>query len=557
MIIQRSTIRDVGLSAGLLVIAGWLQVIDSRFLPMRLYVLSFLLFSAVCIFCIIATQRDLTYAISRNYLTAAWILLLAWLCVDLWVTDFVFLVNISMRVLWYLSYIPPLGLANTVLLFAVTMGALRKEEIPKIWYGTIVVSLVILTGIMTNDLQGGPLFRIDPGIPLFRHGNWSILAVVWVFIQFFATMIILYRKVPIRNVRRRFWAVLLVVPLAVVFFFIRRTQTTVPFVRIFQIYNLPETCTILTLIAFETGVRINTIRSNYNYEDFFTSSALSAAIADSSGVRYVTKNNRVAVTQEDMKEALQGEHRLDDDHYLCAADIHGGHVYWVRDIAPVNRLQEQLRETRDQIEQDNILIRAESTVRAREAQADEQNRLYRMMARSVETQLARIEQLLEDLQPEQPDFHEKLAEACVYKVFVKRYCNLQLLARDQEKLPVFELQNSLAESRTYLELKGAHTAYLLGGEGSYPAGSLEWAFYMYEQCVEADLLRLQAMEVKLRSEGGCLYLDAAARGPGMEQYAGKVCQAGEGAAAAGSSFSVTTEKDILRLSLSARKEVSP
>ena len=553
MIINRSTIRDVCLSAVFLVLAGWMLMMDGKVSHVRLSVLSFILFCSVCIACIISIQNDLVYAISRNYLSVTWLLLLFWLCLEFWMTDLNFSTNTSMRVLWYLTYIPALGVANTLLLFSVTQGVRKKEDIPKKWYATIGISVLFLIGILTNDLHERAFVFIDGHIG-YHFGPWYYCLMAWVFIQLFVCTVILYRKAKIIQVRRRFWRIWLILFAAVFYYVFWVTRKADTGNTVLRVFNLPQMGIILTMIGFEVGIRTDLIRSNYNYREFFTASDLSAIIADSSGPRIVTKNVKVTVTEEDMKRAREKEYRLDQDHFLCAEQIRGGWVYWIRDISPVNRIQEQLEENRNKLEQENTLIDAENTMNARAAKADEQNLLYTMMARSVEKQLAHIEQLITGLRPDQPDFQEKMSEACVYKAYVKRYCNLRLLAREQEELSVFELKNSISESGIYLSLHGVRTEFTLEGDGSFRASLLLWAFSVYEMCVEADLSSLEVLEVNLWTQGAFLYMEITARGSGLEERAGEIAEAGEKAASVQDRFSVEEEKDVLKISLSGWKE---
>ena len=256
------------------------------------------------------------------------------------------------------------------------------------------------------------------------------------------------------------------------------------------------------------------IRSNYNFLEFYTASTISSSLVDADGtVRYQT-SGIIPSTREQRLESLNHNVYLDRDHRLSGRYIPGGYAFWTDDLSQFNELGQRLTESREQLEEENNLIKAENEIIARRSKADERNKIYDLMARSVSPELDTIEYLIRSASPDSPDFKDKLSEACIYKAYIKRYCNMMLLAQDSDELSSFELENSIRESMQYIELNGVECDYLKFGEGFYPAEALLLAYAIFDRAV-VKAQNLETLTVELSANERALRLSVHLGGKGI------------------------------------------
>ena len=119
-----------------------------------------------------------------------------------------------------------------------------------------------------------------------------------------------------------------------------------------------------------------------------------------------------------------------------------------------------------------------------------------------------------------PAFTEKMTTACIYKVYVKRFCNLELLAQENHTLHLFELRSALRESIDYIKLgKKVRTQLLVQGEGVYRAESLLLIYRIFQRIIEElveELPSLTSLDVQVKGDGGLLSMALWLSGAGVE-----------------------------------------
>ena len=64
-----------------------------------------------------------------------------------------------------------------------------------------------------------------------------------------------------------------------------------------------------------------------------------------------------------MKAAGAGRGAFDGGFAAASAPVHDGRVYWVENIAKINRIREQLAETNERLSEENELICAENELK--------------------------------------------------------------------------------------------------------------------------------------------------------------------------------------------------
>ena len=482
-------------------LSGAFHLLDSRVegLPVRLCAISYLGHLTLCTLYVVYIRRNIIQPDVKYYLTSSVVYLYGWLIIALMEEVIFPITHPGNRVLWYMQYIPMLMIPNLLLMGSLYLNKHESQKISNAWWLTFVVTFLIIIGVMTNDLHG-MAFTFPDGLASFYqgHGFSTIyyIAIIWMFIMFFACAINLWQKARVRKRASYIWIVFIALGIGVLYAaWWMGGRRTFPWIK--DLYSIPHMFEAFVLFTTEICMRFGLIGANSNYREFFEASQLSLSLVDGEGnVRYQTAG-QIPISHEEMLQSLLGDIYIDEDHRLHGQSVSGGYVFWVNDLSSINKVAKKLRQVQTELEEDNNLIAAENDMIARRAKADEQNKLYTMLAQQMQPQLDRIGAIVQNLNPEQEDFEDKLALASVYKVYIKRACNLMLLRQNDNILHAFELENSIRESLEYIQLNGVECKYRSNADGNFEADDLLRTYNYFQETVEANIDNMKTLVVDL------------------------------------------------------------
>ena len=185
------------------------------------------------------------------------------------------------------------------------------------------------------------------------------------------------------------------------------------------------------------------------------------------------------------------------DSLLSSAPIKGGRVVWQDDISRLNDLRIRLRDTLDQLGEENTLLQAELELKENRAKADEQNRLYDRITREVEPQLIKADELLRQIENDKTNSRNLIAKVCVLGSFIKRRGNLLLIGEDNGIIHTRELEYCIRESMDNLTLAEVFTFFNSQCEGTMDLEYIVAAYDFYEYLVEHYLNEMTALMVNM------------------------------------------------------------
>jgi hypothetical protein len=180
---------------------------------------------------------------------------------------------------------------------------------------------------------------------------------------------------------------------------------------------------------------------------------------------------------------------------LSSAPIRAGRVVWQDDVTKLNKQREELDEIRETLSEESVLIRAETEIKEKQAQADEKNRLYDKIAREVKPQLAILNGLLDKIEKGE-NTKENLARVAVIGTYVKRRGNLLLLGNENGDVSVKEIENALRESLDNLKLLGIEVSLVANGNSNISIDNALKIYDLYQTVVEKTLDNITAIFVR-------------------------------------------------------------
>ena len=510
---SRKPIAKLCLALGLFILAGVFRQMDRLAAPLPsavYFLLTNLIYIGLAMAWGFSISRRSLHRNDRRWLLLGCTMAVLWLFLRAVKYRF-FSDDTITRHLWYLYYVPQILAPLFSLFAALQLGRREGDALSRKWYLLFIPAALLIGGILTNDLHQ-MAFRAAPGAVTleadYTHGRVYYLAMTWIVALLLATGIIVYRKCRVSESRRYAW-----VPLCV--FLGGFALCSLSFANIYTFHKMPE-CFCLTFAAFwESCLQVGLLPTNGHYRYFFSESTVAAQIVDGQGCPVYRAKNAPNLTPNQLEAGARESILLNTDTRLQSVPVQDGRVYWVEDIAKINRIQAQLAEINAQLSEENELIQAENELKRQCAQTEEKNRLMDEMIALVRPQLHQINRLLEE------ESVQNLKQVCLLGAYVKRRVNLALICDKKAAVLADELAHCIRESLTYLTQYGAVCTLHQDGRGDVNSRDVQTAYDFFEDCLETALPTLSALMVRVECGERFsvrLMLEDAAGLPNVDKY---------------------------------------
>lgn len=480
-----------------------LSVWDSGFFSLiHNGVLASLLIEGVYILWVFSIRRRFPQKQMRGNATlfaAAFILLSLLSCVKY---SFAAHGSAAARYLWYAYYTPltfgPLFMVHASMYF----GKPDDHRLPKKWRWTYLPAAMLSLGILTNDLHqlafvfpsGLENWEVD-----YSHGILYYLAFLWGALGLVTVIALAIRSTFSRRLFRTAWlplAVLMVMAVYPVLYGASGGK-----LRLIQdIFEMNDFICISCIVLWESFVAARIIVSNSDYPAIFAASSLNAGLADGEwNVRQVSARG-VLPQPEDLKKARSGETLLPDgDTLLKARAVTGGWFYWTEDVTELRRLQGELNDTAEYLEEENAMLRVSAQIEEGRRKTAEQTKLYDRVTEVIRPQLDALDRLLRDLPPEEDAFRERMKTAGILIAYVKRRSSL-LLAGADKTFTGAELGLCFEESARALRMAGIPCEIAVDREALLPAQTADLLYEIFETAAERALPALRSVRVAITAQ---------------------------------------------------------
>lgn len=410
------------------------------------------------------------------------------------------------RFLWYLYYIPFNFIPLLTFLMMLTVGKKEGESFDPKWRFLYLAATILSLLFITNDKhQLAFVFPegLEKGETVFRDGIVYFISAAWAILLMFIAMIGLIRKGKSLVVQTKGWIVFIPLSLIVINSIFVGLSNRLGFGRVYQVLNITDTMIFFLLLMLEMSIEIGLIPSNSHYQDFFETSTLSCQIVDEEGhVRFCSDSTlqQKALTDDQKVNALKHPLFLDENTMLWGQKIRGGASYWTSNVSEIAALLTSLRELSDSLTEENTMIQAENKLVEESIRIEEMNRLYDQMLSGIRPTLFKIDVLLAGLKADSPDFDERIKQVAVYGAYVKRRCNLTILADGVSRLSLKEIEIAIQESLHYIELLEIHGSIVSDTTAAVPVSTARLFFETYESLVETFLTQMDSILVSFRND---------------------------------------------------------
>ena len=441
----------------------------------------------------------------RRYLTAVSALMIFWMTVRsirysleeaLWV----------MRHLWYLYYLPMLFIPLLAVFIALSLGKPESFRLPKWTVLLYIPTAALLLLVLTNDLHQ-LVFRFPEDAVVwmneYRYGIVYFPVVGWMVLCALTALVIMLVKCRVPNSRKVLVLPFVPVVLSVIYGALYIFQ--LPWLRLIA-GDVTVVFCLLIAATLESCIQCCLIQSNTHYNDLLLSCTLRVQLTDPEYQRLLSSRSAEPIPLQIMRQTETGPVRLDGGLRLSGAPVRGGHVLWTEDVSELLEVLEELQDVKDSLEDNNALLRAEYTLKAREAHIAEQDRLYNIIQRETSPRIKLLAELTDAFETMGDEAQRKqiLGKMAVIGAYLKRRSNLIFLA---DKTPLFqekELHLTFGESMDNLELCGITCGLLSELEGPVEARQLMKMYDLFEEIVERSIDTMTTITVWIGPADGAL-----------------------------------------------------
>lgn len=433
----------------------------------------------------------------RGYLIAISALIVFWIILRIikyYLVDDIYLD----RQLWYMYYVPMLLISSLSVLVAMSLRKPENYRLPK-WTGIVMMLTVLLIlMVLTNDLH--QLTFSFPQGKVWTEEDYKYeivykLVFLWEVLTAFGTLVILIAKCRTPRSQRFLWLPFIPLILCVLYAVLYITGWHV--LRLFARDITIAFCLLFTA-TLESCIRVGLIQSNYNYDELFRASKISARITDNNGRTFLSSESVAIMDKEILCQAQIEPVLFPQGIRLSSTPIIGGHFLWQENVAQLTKMLAELENINESLQGRNITLQVEQKTRLRRQQLAQQNRIYNIMQSQTKDKVYHLSVLLDRL--ENINNIQILKQIAVLTAYLKRRYNLIFLAEDSSEIPAVELKYCIRESVQSLTLFGISCAYDFDLKDSLPFTEMTNIYDVFETIIEKSLDTLTSLHLHIKKE---------------------------------------------------------
>ena len=404
-------------------------------------------------------------------------------------------VGVLARHTWYLYYVPMLLLP--LFLFGISLLVSAKDDswMPKGWYWTLALTLVLIGLVLTNDLHQ-LMFRFQPDFENwdrhYSHGWLYYLVTFWQLSFYLAAIFILIIKCRVTSAKKSAWILLIPFGLGIGMIALLFTG-----MMPMHIIEFPEALIGTAAVVLEGCMQLGLIPTNTNYGKLFPLFSISSQITDGQGTVVYASQSAIPLTAEQF--AMPSGSRIAEHTALQKMPIPGGFGFWQDDLTALDRLNEELTETKEALQQEAELIRLRGELKEKQTKIEQRTLVYDAIAERTKWQASEISRLAKTagLSSDIAVKEQCRNRIALFGAYIKRYANLMLLSQEHSRIEAGELGLSFSELLRYLNFYGIPGELLNNANCSISAQAALAVFLAFEALLERNLNALQGVFINL------------------------------------------------------------
>ena len=478
---------NVLLTIFLLLFANFVRVITMNTTP-ALYVIShivvLMIYLGILVSWGISVYDRIVSKVIRRHLIILVVLMMFWMLMrTLRHTVFLYVYPLGMWC-WYAYYVSMILIPQLCLFATKHIGKQEDYKLPKKWYLMYIPSIIMIFGILTNDLHGWAFHfhkGYEAGWGVYQRGVLYYIATAWIFACIALMIAELLKRCRIPGTHKTIWLPIAMLGIGVAYTIFYTLDSD-----IFGFIEMTAALCFTVVAIWESAIKTGLVQSNTHYDEMLKYSGLGVAVVDNDYTIHYRSDDALPITAEQMKKAENGSVMLDGGIRLSGSKIRGGHTLWQENLSELLDVLDELKELRSELEGSNSVSMQNYRMNKQIRTLAEKNRLHDEIHKQTAHQIDLLNDWLKKL-TETDDPKEKrelLRRTVVVGAYLKRRNNLILVNEQDGIIKEEELNLSIKEMMKNLQFAGVNCASSVQFEKDLPADVAMKLLDFYEYVVE-------------------------------------------------------------------------
>ena len=385
---------------------------------------------------------------------------------------------------WYAYYVSMILIPQLCLFATKYIGKPEGYKLLKKWYLMYIPSIIMILGILTNDLHGLAFHfhkGYEAGWDVYQRGVLYYIATAWIFACIALMIAELVKRCRVPGAHKTVWLPITMLGIGVAYTILYAVDS-----NIFSFIEMTAALCFTVVAIWESSIKTGLVQSNTHYDEMLKYSGLGVAVVDNDYTVHYRSDDALHLTAEQMKETENGHVMLAGGIRLSGSDIRGGHALWQEDLSELLDVLDELKELRNELEGSNAVSMQNYRVNKKIRALAEKNRLHDELHKQTAHQIDLLNDWLKKLTAtdDPKEKRELLRRIVVVGAYLKRRNNLVLVSEQDGLIKEEELNLSIKEMMKNLQLAGVNCASSVQFEKDLPADVAMKLFDFYEYVVE-------------------------------------------------------------------------
>lgn len=499
---------NVLLTIFLLLFTNFVRVITMDTTP-AMYVIShivvLMIYLGILVFWGISVYDRIVNKEIRRHLIVLVVLMMFWMLMrTLRHTVFLYVHPLGMWC-WYAYYISMILIPQLCLFAAKHIGKPEDYKLPKKWYLMYIPSILMIVGILTNDLHGWA-FRFhegyEAGWDTYQHGVLYYIATMWIFSCVALMIAELLKRCRVHGTRKTIWLPIAMLGISVAYTILYAMDS-----NIFGFIEMTAALCFTVVAIWESSIKTGLVQSNAHYDELLKFSGLGVAVVDNDYTVHYRSDDALPLTAEQMRATENGAVMLDGGIRLSASQIRGGYALWQENLSELLDILDELKELRADLEGANAVSMQNYRMNKKIRALAEKNRLHDELHKQTARQIDLLNDWLKKLAStdDPTEKRELLRRIVVVGAYLKRRNNLILVNEQDSIIKEEELSLSIKEMMKNLQMAGINCGSSVQFEKDLPADVAMKLFDFYEYVVENAFDGLNYLLARFFCRDNCYY----------------------------------------------------
>ena len=406
---------------------------------------------------------------------------------------------------WYAYYVSMILIPQLCLFATKYIGKPEDYKLPKKWYLMYIPSIIMILGILTNDLHGWAFHfhkGYEAGWDVYQRGVLYYIATAWIFACIALMIAELVKRCRVPGAHKTVWLPITMLGIGVAYTILYAVGSD-----IFGFIEMTAALCFTVVAIWESCIKTGLVQSNTHYDELLKYSGLGVAVVDHNYIVHYRSDDARTLTTVQMKAANNEPVMLDGGIRVSSSKIRGGHTLWQEDLSELLEILDELKELRAELEGSNAVSMQNYQMDKQIRTLEEKNRLHDELHRQTAHQIDLLNDWLQKLtRTDDPkEKKELLRRIVVVGAYLKRRNNLILVNEQDGFIKEEELNLSIKEMMRNLQLTGVDCASSVQFEKGLPAGVAMKLFDFYEYVVENAFDGLNFLLARFFYRDDCFY----------------------------------------------------